>query len=292
MGINLTYLATADLESAVNRFSLTTVIIGTVVLLFLVAAAIGYAARATKTSERAKKPLFIAITSVVVLTTAIITGSTVFLNIQSYVGGPVHWHADIEFWACGNQLELRDPKGLLSNKIGSPTLHEHNDKRIHVEGVPIAAKDASLGKFMQVVGGEVSSDTLVVPLNAKNYFVAGAQAPELVEPFISAEKDGTVARFVSGQQCDKQESTPQVFVYQTDEATKTYRQTKLNVPADYTIAHKSDVPPGDCVIFEFGPIRQHTDKLCQQLGVRDAARCQQYGVAADQRALCTYREVE
>ena len=66
------------------------------------------------------------------LSTGILIGSTIYLNTNSDSGGPVHWHADIEFWACGNEIELRDPTGF-SNKIGTGTLHEHDDHRIHLD---------------------------------------------------------------------------------------------------------------------------------------------------------------
>lgn len=223
-----------------------------------------------------------------------------YLNVKSDTGGPVHWHADFEIWACGNEIALRDPRGFLSNKIGSPTLHEHNDKRIHLEGVPVTLPhDASLGKFMSTIGGELTQSSLTVPVNDDYLFEDaqdaqdgdghGAPAPELVEPYIHTTPQGREARFVTGQNCGDQPAELQVFVYSHDPQTKQYRQQKLQDAATYAIAGRDQVPPGDCVIFEFGPTRQYTDKLCKQYGVRDIDRCADFGVT--QRRVCEIREV-
>jgi hypothetical protein len=239
---------------------------------------------------------------VIVSTTLTISAATVYLNVKSATGGPVHWHADFEIWACGNEIELRDPTGFLSNKIGTATYHEHNDKRVHLEGVPVDLPyDASLGKFMNVVGGQVNGNTLVVPLNDEKYFEndedevdgdgAAAPNPEFVESFIKSGSEGKFASFAGGELCGGVPSEVQVFVYNYDKDTKTYKQTKLEDPASYAIAQESQVPPGDCVIFEFGPIRERTDKLCEQYGVRDQAKCSRFGVEADKREICEITEV-
>lgn len=285
-----------DLETSVNQLSTNTVLVASVLLVLLVVVAIW----ATKNKKKKfKLPLFISIVLVVVVTTLTISGSTIYLNVKSATGGPVHWHADFEIWACGNELELRDPRGILSNKIGTPTLHEHNDKRIHLEGVPVSLPhDASLGKFMNVIGGEVSKNTMVVPLNDTDYFVTEPDgdgnttpAPEFIEPFIKTARDGKVASFINGQPCGTTSGEVQVFVYNFDSESKTYTQTKLDNPANYAIAGKSEVPPGDCVIFEFDAPKDRTNKLCKQYGVRDRVKCEAFGVAGDGRKICENTEV-
>lgn len=291
------FASSTDLEATVNQLSTNTVLAGSVLLVLFVILAI----LVNKNKKRAKfkLPVFVAIVAVVTATTLTISGATVYLNVKSATGGPVHWHADIEFWACGNELELRDPRGFLSNKIGTPTLHEHNDKRIHLEGVPVELPhDASLSKFMNVVGGEITKNTLVVPLNDEVYFEDETDGdgnsdlyPAQVEPFIHTDSEGKVASFISGQQCGTQNSQVQVFVYNYDEDQKTYKQTKLEDPADYAITDKSEVPPGDCVIFEFDVQKARTDKLCKQYGVRDTQKCDEFGVEADKREICEIREV-
>lgn len=291
--------ATTDLESSINSLSTQTVLAASVLLLILVFAAMW---TVKKKKKKLKAPIFILMLLTIVGTTLTISGATVYLNMRSASGGPVHWHADIEFWACGNELDLRNPTGFLSNKIGTPTLHEHNDKRIHLEGVPVELPhDASLGKFMEVVGGGISTNTLIVPLNDNKYFETakgeedgdghGAPSPELIEPFVKTVKNGKVASFVNGQSCGDQPSEVQVFAYKLNEKEKTYSQTKLTNPAEYAIAQKSEVPPGDCIIFEFGPASARTDKLCKQYGVRDKAKCERFGVSGNGRKICELTEV-
>lgn len=284
------FASATDVGGTVNQVSLVVAVVGSILLAVLLLVAV-----VLKRHARFKAPLFAAIVTVVVGTTLTIGGNTVYLNVISATGGPVHWHADFELWACGNQLNLRDPTGL-SNKIGTPDLHEHNDGRIHLEGVPVTLpSDFSLGKFMNVVGGGLSSGSLTVPLNDTNYFEPGTtpQAPELIDPFVHTEASGKVATFVSGQQCGTQTAQVQVFAYHFNAADNTYRQTKLSDPADYSPAHEENVPPGDCIIMEFGPATARTNKLCKQYGLRDQSRCGDFGVPADQRkATCTIREVQ
>lgn len=282
-----------DLEGAVNQLSTNTVIAACVLLLLLVIASVWVVKRKKK---KLFLPVFATIVLVVVSTTAIISGATVYLNIKSATGGPVHWHADIEFWACGSELELRDPSGFLSNKIGTPTLHEHNDKRIHLEGVPVELPhDASLGKFMDVVGGTVSDNTLIIPLNEENYFAAESDADhtaqQSIDKFVKTTKDGKVAEFISGQSCGTQPAEVQVFVYNYNEHDKTYKQTKLQNPANYAITGKSEVPPGDCVIFEFDFKKARTNKLCEQFGIRDIEKCAIFGIEG-KREICEIREIQ
>src|SRR5687767_8188453 len=89
---------TGDLEETVNQLSLNTVMAACVALVLLVALSM-WAVKRKK--NQVKKPLFILILLVVVSTTLTISGATVYLNIKSASGGPVHWHADFEVWACG-----------------------------------------------------------------------------------------------------------------------------------------------------------------------------------------------
>ncbi|HEU5187408.1 MAG TPA: hypothetical protein VFT87_02800 [Candidatus Saccharimonadales bacterium] len=292
-------VSSTDLESSVNQLSTNVVLFASILLIALVLLAL-WVTKAKK--KKLKLPVFVAMALLVTSTTLTISGATIYLNIKSATGGPVHWHADFEVWACGNELELRDPRGVLSNKIGTPTLHGHNDKRIHLEGVPVSLPhDVSLGKFMNVVGGEINKNTLVVPINDKDFFENGpgeedgdgngAPNPSLLDPFIKTERDGKVASFVSGQACGNNAAEVQVFVYNFDPESKTYTQTKLTNPAEYAIARESEVPPGDCVIFEFDTPKDRTSKLCKQYGVRDKVKCGQFGVTGDGRKICENTEV-
>lgn len=191
-----------------------------------------------------KKLLFILISSVAIGQTLLLAGSTIYLNAISHSKGPVHFHADFEVFHCGNKIDLENPTGF-SNKIGTSTLHEHNDFRIHLEGVVVEENDQSLGKFFHVIGGNITNNSLSVPttngiLTAKN----GDLCP-----------DGTPGVL-------------NVFVYKT--VNKTFIQQKINDPAHYIYSSEGQVPAGDCVIVEFGPEKNSTDKLCTSYQVAES----------------------
>ena len=146
-------------------------------------------------------------------------------------------------WNCGQEVNLKDPTGGLTNRIGTTLLHEHNDKRIHVEGVVQHAEDASLGAFFNVIGGELTENSVIIPTNA-------GQLP-----------------LTNGSVCpDGAEGNVQVFVYQTD-ADGFYSQKKIIDPQNYQISPFTTVPAGDCVIIEFGPEKDKTDHLCRSYEV-------------------------
>lgn len=185
--------------------------------------------------EKIKYLLFGLIVVTVLANTLYLVGSTIYLNQVSATKGPVHWHADYEVWQCGKELELEDPKGL-SNKVGSETVHEHNDKRMHFEGVMEDLRHASLGHFFKEVGGSLDS-----------------------EHFTFSTHEG-LTTMESGQKCQGQPAKLQVFVYKTED--KFFSQQKLDKPQDYIISPHSQVPPGDCVIIELDAEKPKTDKMC------------------------------
>jgi hypothetical protein len=280
--------AAADLATSIGDLSVALVSAAAVMLIILVATAVMTHQRWPKF----KAPLFTLIVLVTVATTLVLGGTTVALNLNSSTGGPVHWGSDYQIWACGNQLDLRNPQGLMGNRIGSSTLYEQNDGRIHYDGTPTnPPDDASLGKFMQVVGGEISDSSLVVPLNDQTGFTGQPAAPEQVQPYISTDRNGASARFVGGQSCGTEKGQVQAFAYHFNPDTKTYYQTKLDHPANYELSHTNSSPPGDCVIVEFAPVKASTDHLCYGYGIRDYDRCTEFGVVADKVASCDIREL-
>lgn len=193
-----------------------------------------------------KLPLFLGIVLVTLTNTFYLVGSTLYVNLKSASKGPIHWHTDFEVWDCGKEIELVDPK-LPSNKVGSPLLHEHNDKEIHVEEAFFDKRNVSLGAFFIVVGGDLHSDSLKFPTN-----------------------DGIVER-KNGDLCpDGQPGTLQAFLYKQSFSSNkagSFNQQKLPNPQDYIMTAEQKVPPGDCVIFEFGPLMEKTDHLCQSYQV-------------------------
>lgn len=281
-------VAVTDLSRNISDLSIAVVSAAVVLLMFLVVAAVITHQRWPKF----KGPLFTLIVLVTVVTTFTLGGATVAHNVNSPTAGPVRWGADYQLWACGNQLDLRDPRGLLGDRTGTPTLYEKNDGRIHYDGTPgNLPDDASLGKFMQVVGGEISDSSLVIPLNDNSGFVGTPTTPEQVEGYISTDRDGISARFVNGQNCGTEKAEVQAFVYAYNQATKTYTQTKLTHPANYELSHSKASPPGDCVIVEFASRKDRTDRLCASYGVRDYDRCTAYGVPAHKVNTCDLREL-
>ena len=305
----------ADLEQDISRLGIRTALIASAIMI-----GVSLLAVLLKKRKSLKLPLFLVLAVTLVSSTFILFGGTVYLNMKSESGGPVHWHTDIEFWACGAELELRDPSGLLSNKIGTSSFHEHNDKRIHLEGVVVRKDtDASLKKFMQVTGGYLAEDRIGIPLNSeKDSWYASAERGTIDGDTQSTEgypikdpnasladgslygieetTDGPVQSLANGGGCRYDdalvEAELQAFVYTFDKATKTYSQRKLKSPTDYVMRPEPLVPPGDCLIIEYGQSKDRTDKLCREYGIRDSKRCVEFGVKAFDPSLCNISEVD
>ena len=171
--------------------------------------------------------------SLVVITASLVTIylviTTLHLNIVSETKGPVHWHADFEIWVCGKEVKLAEPKGL-SNKQGVDLMHAHNDNRIHVEGVLLSMKAASLGAFFNAIGGSLSSDGIKIPTD-----------------------EGLVS-FHEGDKCNEQPAKLYVFV----------NRNLINEPQNYVISPYEKVPPGDRIKFVF--IEKPIEEINPNLG--------------------------
>lgn len=195
-------------------------------------------------TNKEKKILFAGIAVPAILATVVLAYATVYLNVTSQTKGPVHWHADYEIWKCGEKLDLKNPEGF-TNRIGTPVFHEHGDARIHVEGVLIDKNDANLERFFNVTGGLLAQKKMRVPTDT-----------ELVEA-------------VNGEPCGgaNEPGKLQVFLLQVTNPDQSkqwvYEQKKLDHFDDYVLAPYSYVPPGDCIIIEFGEEKETTDKICE-----------------------------
>lgn len=164
----------------------------------------------------AKKIAFLLIIMPVAAATLYLGGSTLYLNLASATGGPVHWHADYEVWACGEKYELMAPEGL-ENRVGTPTVHEHGDNRMHIEGVLLDKSEASLHEFFESTGGEFTGDSLRIIT------------------------DEGMKGWTNGDLCNGKPARWHVFV-----------NGKLSEEADmYIIAPYPDVPPGDRIKIVF-----------------------------------------
>lgn len=297
-GLSGLYQPSADLEEQVASTSARITLASAAVLFVLTIVASLLKGRA----PRLKMPIFLMMMAAMIGSTIYLAASTIYVNVKSDSGGPVHWHADIEIWACGNELELRDPFKFLSNKIGTATLHEHDDRRIHLEGVVVDdSRDATLGKFFHVIDGALTDEALVVPLNKsegplfENDIDGDGPtdtSPSLIEPYVRTNAEGfRYARFVDGNTCGNETAAVQVFVFTYNEEAKTYSQEKIADPSNHTISPHSTVPAGDCVIIEFDVVKDQTNKVCEQYGIRDIDRCEQFGVGQEERGICEVKQV-
>ena len=230
-----------SIKSILSAFSINVALIFSLVILILVIISIHY----EKKLKKYKKWLFLGIIIPVIITTLYLVASTVYLNLISETKGPVHWHADFEIWNCGKKINLIDPKGL-SNRIGTSVLHEHNDDRIHVEGVVVNYTKVDLSSFFEVIfsGGQLTKNELVVPTN-----------------------DGVFA-LIDGDECNGRAGKLQVFLYRiiNPEEKKSgfiYKQEKLENFENYVLSPYSTVPPGDCIIIEFGEEKEKTEHICE-----------------------------
>ena len=226
-----------NIEHLLNTYSLYLLAFGTASLAILALIAL----RVKKLTEESKKILFLAIILVTLIPTIVMSASTVYLNTISSSGGPVHWHADLEIWDCGTKIDLLNPQGL-SNRVGTPVFHEHNDFRIHVEGAVVKKKDISLGNFFNVVGGVLTGGSLEIPTN------------------------GGITSLQEGDLCNGKPGKVQVFVYKVvnpkERGNWIYTQEKIENFADYVLSSYSMAPPGDCIIIEFDSEKEKTDKIC------------------------------
>jgi hypothetical protein len=175
-----------------------------------------------------KKIFFWILTLPVVLSSLYLAGHTIYGNLTSVTKGPVHWHAHYQVWTCGERLDLQKAEGL-SNRMGSSVLHSHEDDSIHVEGVVYDFMDITLGKYFQVIGGELEHDRISYPT------VNG------------------IVNYKNGDLCDNLPGKLKVYV----------NGEKIENPELYVIAPEENVPPGDCIIFEFSPGDSNiTEKIC------------------------------
>ena len=227
-----------SIDEYIKSTSLNYLLIASTVLLILVLFSIFYKEK----SETLKWLLFLGIIIPTILVTVYLAGSTIYLNIISETKGPVHWHADYEVWICGEKVDLIDAKGL-SNRVGTTVLHEHGDDRMHVEGVVVKKKDVDLHTFFDVVGGSLTNNHLAISTNDK-----------------IVEKD-------NGDLCNGNPGKLQVFLYKIKNPDDTknwiFEQKKLDDFEDYVLSPYSQIPPGDCIIIEFGEEKQSTEHICE-----------------------------
>lgn len=175
-----------------------------------------------------KISVFTILSLAVIFATLGLMGTTIERNLSSPTGGPVHWHADYRIVVCGTAYEILDPGSMLSNKVGTPILHEHNDNRIHIEGTPRALKEVSLGSFFRVIGGELSTDHLAF-----------------------TDDQGALIEKTTGDLCTDTPGTLRVFIQKENiETGERTWSLESNAP-EYVISGETLIPPGDRIYISF-----------------------------------------
>jgi len=228
----------ADISEQLKSSSTTYIFIASIIAVILVL----FSIYEKDKSEKMKMFLFLGIAIPIIIATAYSAGSTIYLNLISEAKGPVHWHADYEIWDCGRKIDLIRPEGI-SNRVGSAVFHEHNDNRIHVEGVVVDKAEVDLHNFFATVGGMLSKSTLYLPT------------------------DNGFAEIKNGGICSDKEGKIQVFLYKVknpdDAKNWVYEQQKFEDFENYVLDPYSNVPPGDCIIIEFDIEKERTEHICE-----------------------------
>lgn len=131
-------------------------------------------------SERGKT-ILMSVLLVAVLGPTIFTAGAWLHGVQtSWSDGEIHYHADYEVLIQQDgeyqQLDLIDPSRFceqagqsymchLNDRTGTTEYHEHNDRRIHLEGTFKTFEDATLQAFFRTFGGDLTNEQLVYPTN-------------------------------------------------------------------------------------------------------------------------------
>lgn len=135
--------------------------------------------------EKYKSALMSVFLLAILVPTIFSVAAFVHRSTTTWSGGEVHYHADYEVVVQNDtgqyqQLDLIDPSRFcegtthestymceLNDRTGTVEYHEHNDRRIHLEGAFREREHATLSAFFRTFGGELTNDRLVYPTNDK-----------------------------------------------------------------------------------------------------------------------------
>lgn len=125
--------------------------------------------------------------------TVFASAAFVHRSVTTWSGGEVHYHADYEVVVQDEnggyeQLDLIDPGRFcegtghessymceLNDRTGAVEFHEHDDRRIHLEGSFRDREDATLGAFFRTFGGELTNDQLIYPTNDRVWNISNTE---------------------------------------------------------------------------------------------------------------------
>ncbi len=123
----------------------------------------------------------------------------VFLFMQFQGNGPnsgpyskvqIHWHATLKVFICGEEKQMPVPIG--QSHLGTPLLHTHEDRRIHIEGTVWKPEDITMGKYMDAIGLNFRDDQL---LDKKNGDLCSEQ-PGKVKLFVNKKESPELANYI------------------------------------------------------------------------------------------------
>ncbi len=138
-------------------------------------------------SDRGKTILMVGFLFAVLVPSVYVTGAYIHQVATSWSDGEIHWHADYEVVVQNEtdgyeQLDLIDPSRFceetthessymcrLSDRTGAVEFHEHDDRRIHLEGTFRDREEATLQAFFRTFGGSLANNYLKYPTNERMY---------------------------------------------------------------------------------------------------------------------------
>lgn len=110
---------------------------------------------------------------------------------QPYSKGAVHWHASVKVFICGEEKLMPAPVG--ETHLGSPLLHTHADRLIHIEGTVWRPEDITLGRYMKEIGQNFKDDEL---LDKKNGDMCNG-TPGKVKLFVNGKENPSLTNQVA-----------------------------------------------------------------------------------------------
>lgn len=118
-------------------------------------------AEKSTSQEKLKSYAILAVAAAIILYIVylIVTSPPPVTPTGPFTSEPVHWHADLAIYLCGERKLIPAPFG--EEPLGLPLLHTHTDRRIHIEGQILKKEDIALGKFFDAIGVDFSETSIM-----------------------------------------------------------------------------------------------------------------------------------
>lgn len=152
--------------------------------------------RQTREQERKKSKkkkrviLWAAIVVVVAASGYLIAALASQEKVVPYSKGQVHWHAKLRVFMCGEEKLMPSPFG--SEHLGTPLLHTHDDRLIHIEGTVWKPEDIMLGKYMGAIGQNFKDEELI---DKRNGDLCNG-VPGKVKLFVNGKENPSLTRYI------------------------------------------------------------------------------------------------